>query len=192
MQSEIYTPSTKISADLLKSIEEERQYRIQNAPNPMMMLRMFRVQTELMHRNIPTSLLNNARAGLVNSKVALSNGIALAQDQLESTQHVLSQSWKEFDEKQVNFSVTVNKKSNELKESMKDGLNYTVEKITDTVSGAVEFVKEKVNLPTTDISSMASEEKERVRRMSITVDPIVEGRRHRVEAELLSTVKAAN
>ena len=41
-------------------------------------------------------------------------------------------------------------------------------------------------------STSAMEEKERIRRMNEKVDPVVEGKKHRVEAELLKTVHPSN
>lgn len=42
--------------------EEERQWRIQNGVDPLLMGRLFRCQTELMHSHMGTSFLNNAKA----------------------------------------------------------------------------------------------------------------------------------
>jgi len=70
-----YSLPRRVSAEFIELEEKERQERIAAGVNPMLYARIFRCQVELMHRHVPTSLLNDARSGVLSMK-ASSRGFA--------------------------------------------------------------------------------------------------------------------
>jgi len=84
------------------------------------------------------------------------------------------------------------------KEALKDTASvwsiYTTEKVGTLMEKAscwVDAAKDKLGF-VGDASTFASEEKERLRRVNLKVDPLIEGRKHRMEDELLQKIKVSN
>jgi len=224
-------------AEIIELEEKERQDRLSTGVNALLYAKIFRLQTELMHKNIPTSLLNNARSSLLSAKEttrdassSLSEKMQYMGERISTGLHSLVGSFKgkeaelearaqpiiaDIDKRTQEFSVSTNNFVKDARESlgeisedinvatrekagyMKTALKESAKEISDkstdfavATNNLVGDIKDKIMGP--DIASMAMEEKERARRMAEKVDPVIEGKRHRVESELLTQVKMVN
>jgi len=84
-------------------------------------------------------------------------------------------------------------KVNKFAESLKESGKEVRAKAADISASASDIVSDmKDKFTGIDISSIAAEEKERSRRMSEKIDPLVDGRKHRMEDELLQNIKPVN
>jgi len=237
--TEVYdlTLPRKASDELIWAQETERLERMNSGVDPLMMGKLFKCQTEMMHKNIPTTLLNDARSTTSSTMMDLSETAtsmkSTAQDtasslasSVQDTASVASEKLsavrerassitqsiienvketsqmvmekigevaKDIDRAQEEFAVNTNNSFNKMVQSITSSTNQVVEKSSEfsvATNELVEDVTDKIN--GVDISSAAAEEKERLRRANEKIDPIVEGRKHRVEDELLHTVKSVN
>jgi len=70
LEAEIYdfSLSSRASPEFIEAEEKERQERIASGVDPLVYGKLFRCQTELMHRGVSTSLLNDARARVLSVK----------------------------------------------------------------------------------------------------------------------------
>jgi len=210
------TQATKLPYSELTLLEEKERYERMNAGvDPVLMANMFRVQTELMHKHIPTSLYNDARASaartqynLRESAKDLSEKASTVGTRVSSAAHSLVESAKEnfdyakgkiidvvkdFDKAQEEFAVETNEGMHKFFGSLSKSTEEIVEKTSEfskSTNGLMSDISD--NLTGLKIDSMASEEKERARRISEGVDPVTEGKKHRVESELLHSVKLVN
>lgn len=94
---------------------------------------------------------------------------------------------------QHDFSAAAHHKADTIKESLKESGENIREKATEFSTSASDIYEEmKGKFGGFDSSLMAAEEKERARRMKEKIDPVLEGRKHRMESELLHTIKPVN
>jgi len=118
----------------------------------------------------------------------------------------------EWDQKSMDFAASVNqkldeaisnidetrkeynKKSIEVKTALSESVEEIVEKSADfsvSTNMLADDIKDKFHM-SGDPSTVAAEEKERTRRMLEKVDPLIEGKKHRMEDQLLMEVKLVN
>jgi len=84
-------------------------------------------------------------------------------------------------------------KSSEVISGLKQSASLVEEKAQDFAVATNNLASDVVgNINHANPSSFAAEEKERTRRLSLSKDPVVEGRKHRVEEELTHKIKPVN
>jgi len=205
-----------VPADILELEEREREERISAGVDPMMMARVFRCQTELMHKHIPTSWMNDARANLSRGYFHTKEGakekasdfgekmtdfkdrvVTAAKDTGHKIETKVKDLLDKSDELSQKFASETNKKVDEMKKSLQssardvDNAQREFSVQTNSIaSDLTDKIKEKYNGEPTSVDSL--EEKERARRINEKIDPVIEGKRHRVESELLAQVKPVN
>jgi len=167
INNETYTISfpKQIPCDIIAMEEEERKDRMERKVDPMFMCKLAQVQKELLIKRLPYKVMYEAKSTLTHSA-------------------------KGMDNLSTNFSVEVNNKVADYKQELTDSAHNLAGRMHTKVHEVINMAKEKIHRG--DISSIASGEKERSRKMSETVDPMVESRRHAVETELLQTIKMVN
>jgi len=87
-----------------------------------------------------------------------------------------------------------------LRSSAKSSINETVSNISQKANQLIDSLKGKANVLVESAKEKVGisgdikfqEEKERLRRMNQKVDPMIGAQKHKVENELLQTVKASN
>lgn len=226
------------SSELLDMIEKERLERIKLGVQPLVYAKLFRCQTEMMHKNIPTSVMNNARAQMLYMKessmevassasekmmtirdkiVTMASNLISAAIQKETELEIRATPYiqdidakaqkismdintsvkelkkdfndtiMEFNQVQKDYTTFVDEKTHELSVGLTESVKMVDEKSTEFSVATNQVVEDiKDNFVGPNISSAAAEEKEKIRRMGEKIDPVVEGRKHRVESELLS------
>jgi len=210
--TDMYTSPSKMSDELIWAQETERLERMNGKVDPIVMGHMFKCQTEMMHKHFGTTLYNDARASANNARLSFNDAatsaagkMSSASDRASSFTHNLVEStkeayvaikdklietYKDMDRAQEQFSVDTNNSIKRHRRSLSSSVEEIMEKSKEfSVSTNSLFGDIKDNMTGLDISSAAAEEKERVRRMNEKIDPIVEGKKHRVEEELLSSIK---
>lgn len=104
---------------------------------------------------------------------------------------------KQVDKAQEEFAIETNegihKFVSSLSRSVEDSAKLVDHKSQDFAVTTNELVSDiKDNMTGLSISSAAAEEKEKLRRAHEQVDPVVEGKKHRVESQLLHSIKLVN
>jgi len=226
----------RVPSDILDMIETERQDRISSGINPLLYAKIFRCQTELMHKYIGTSLLNDTRGEFTSIKGSTRDMASNLSGKMHGVGENISNYVKEkearlelrakpiiakLDANFLEFSLAINKKfaawtnssnnlardaaaaqeevslaahhkADKIKESLVESGKEIREKVADVTTSASDIFEEMRGKFGVDLSSMAAEEHERSRRMKEKIDPLIDGRKHRMEDELLLTVKPVN
>jgi len=177
--------------------EAERSERMNVKVDPVLMANRLKVQDELLRKNFGKTMSNNFSASMTRGKYNLRESSKdfseKVSDFVDSARGKMTDVYNQIDKAQEDFAV----QTNEGAKKFMDSLNKSSEAIGRQ---STEFSVQANNLAQdikdaftgVDMSSAAAEEKERLRRMNEKIDPVVEGRKHRVEGELLSSVKLVN
>jgi len=216
--SDIYVISLprRVSDEYIAAEEAERQDRMKTGVNALAYGKLFRCQIELMHKRIPSYLFDKSKSGILS---VTDSSPSLASSMKSITDMVSRMAVSLFDKKDhLERSVepvmhTLEDKAEKFAVETNDTLRmikkYTTDRSHDAIQGlekSAHLVRVKSNdfaVATnalaadimdnfTDMDVNALEEKERTHRLNQTVDPLVEGRKHRVENELLHSVKLVN
>jgi len=173
--------------------DSERADRMKRTVDPLWMSKWHGVQTELLSDTKGISFLNNAKASFTSTKFALREIPKNISEKVSSYVDYATEKYKEFDHAQQEWTVETNVKVNK----MMGNLNASAEEITEraedfsvNMNALVTDVQDRFT--GLDVSSIAAEEKERARRVNEKVDPLVEGRKHRVEDQLVHSIKLVN
>jgi len=186
-------------AELEKLEQQEREDRINHGVDPILMGKHYRVQDELVSTTGTSSqLMTQATDALSKAKIAVVDSMP-SKEQLVHAKDVVVDSMPSREQMvQAKNTVVDSMPSKEQVVHAKDVVVGTASTITENImnkaSEYLEVAKEKLGMvdPST-LSVTVMEEKERARRMSEGgVDPMTDARKHRVEAELLETVKSTN
>jgi len=209
-----YSLPRRVSAEFIEAEEKERQRRSLSGVSPLVYARLFRCQTELMHKHIPTSMLNDARSQALSIKgaslrlsSALSEKFSGVKSSLANMAHNLEvRSEPVIDDLYARsqiFAVATNIKAKDMQATsaqlaedsnkkmgeMTSTLRESAEIVGDRASSSFEDMKAKLNIGV-DPSSRIAEEKERARRQNEKIDPMVAARLGRVQGELVQSVKS--
>jgi len=169
--------------------DKERQERLSHGVDPVLMGKHHKIQDELLlATNTTTTIPTLPSSSTIShaAEVVKDKAVHLMSSTTETASHLMSSTTETASHLMTSTTETAS------------GLTETLSNLTGNMMGKmseyVEVAKEKIGM--TDPSSIASinraEEAERARRMNEKVDPIMEGKKHRVESELLKNVKTSN
>jgi len=188
MDAEIYTYTfpPRVSAEFIEMEEKERQDRISRGVDPILYAKIFRCQTELMHRHFPTSWLNDARArGLslkgtsLNVASSISEKLSALPSQISAMAHNLFDSVKgkeaelearakpiidHMDARSLEFSLAANQKVEDWKwasHGIAQDANKKVDGLKESLRESAEFVGEKTSVVVEDVMT----------KLNLSVDP---------------------
>jgi len=161
----------RVPAEIIEWEEKERQERISDGVNPLLYAKLFRCQTELMHRNVPLSLLNDARAegvylkessrGLASSfsgrfwewRASFSSSIQHLIDSIVAKEAELEARAKpvidNFDSKSRDFALATNQKLDNWKissASLAHDAGRKMDNLKDSAKETVELVGDKTSI----------------------------------------------
>lgn len=161
--------------EIIEMEEQERQWRMSRGINPMMYARLFRVQTEMMHRHIPTTYWNDAKASFSSTfftaKEATKGKASIisekwnglqerAHDVAVNLQHSAADIIHQLDLKSQEFAVNTNHKVDEMKTSLSksvQNLDEKQEEFSVATNEKASEVKEVLSESVSEIKSDASE-----------------------------------
>jgi len=175
--------------DLLE--EKERQDRIAHGADPILLGKLHKVQQELTHQ--PNAMLAslNSTAGIVKEKAQVFINNVDTESLKKGAQSAVNTTTSTFENLMSKVDTAA------IKETAFEWTHATTDAISSLTGGVMhraseymEVAKEKLGMGEPSITAL--EEKERLRRMSDKIDPMMDARKHRVEDELLQNVKTAN
>jgi len=174
------------NVDLQLLEERERQDRIAQGVDPLLLGKHHKMQTELLSQN-PSTILPGSASISQTTVLITEKASELLHDSAAKASTIMHDSAAKASTMMHNTSESI--RSSGIVQNTTETISNVTSSMMGKVNEYVEVAKEKMGMAPIDISSMASEEKERLRRMNETVDPMVEARKHRVEDELLQNVK---
>jgi len=163
---------------------KEREERVSHGVDPILMGKHHKLQDELLASNTTTT---TTTLPTLPSSSTISHAAEVVKDKAS---HLMSSTT----ETASHLMSSTTETASHLMSSTTETVSHLTGNMMGKMSEYVEVAKEKIGMadPTTIASITRAEEAERVRRMNEKVDPIIEGKKHRVETELLKNVKTSN
>jgi len=171
----------RVPAEILEMEEQERQFRMSKQADPVLYAKLYKVQTELMHQNIPTTLLNDVRSEVLGAKQETRQRASSFSDKMQELGEKISgfasgliDSMKikeseieaktkpmidQLDEKSQQFAVSVNQRLNNWKDASIDLARDVDEKKSDLslkTSQKIDELQENLRSSATMVTEKAS------------------------------------
>lgn len=152
-----------VPKEIIEMEEKERQWRMSHGVNPMMFTRLFRVQTELMHKHIPTTYWNDAKA-------SLSSTIFTAKEATRERASSFSERFNNFAERAHDVAVNLTHTAGEMihqldvkSQEFAVNTNHKVDEMTASLSRSIQNIDERQEEFSVATNEKAAEMKEDIK-----------------------------